>query len=274
MSHIHSFFFLLLGAILISSCKDSISKDSEKKAVEFEQTEEITQDSSMVEVDSISQDLLLGRFDPAKDTSFEKLTSTHAAGSALGAYLNKECLAKFKEMHAAAKAEGITLTIRSATRNFFRQKQIWEAKWTGARKVGGKNLSKSLPDPAERASEILLFSSMPGTSRHHWGTDLDINSFENSYFESGKGLKEYTWLKTHAATYGFGQPYTSKGEDREFGYEEEKWHWSYLPIAKKYLAAYGRQIEIEDIKGFKGAEVAEELKVIERYVFGIAPECK
>ncbi|MDW3648141.1 MAG: M15 family metallopeptidase [Bacteroidia bacterium] len=225
--------------------------------------------------DTIANTYLLGRFDPAKHEDFEKITATHGAGSGLGAYLHKETLAAFKEMHAAAKEEGVKLTIRSATRNFFRQKQIWEAKWTGARKVGGKDLSKSKPDPTDRATEILLFSSMPGTSRHHWGTDMDLNAFENSYFASGKGLKEYEWLKAHAAEYGFGQPYTEKGEGkRPFGYEEEKWHWSYLPLARKLLKAYSAQIVPTDIQGFKGAEVAEELKVIERYVEGIAPECK
>lgn len=272
MSQIHTFFFLLLGGISMLACNDSISKTAPE--MEEKNVEESVQDSSMLEIDTIAQSLLLGRFDPAKDTAFEKLTATYASGSALGAYLHKESLAAFKKMHAAAKADGIKLSIISATRNFFRQKQIWEAKWTGARKVGGKDLSKSLPNPAERATKILLYSSMPGTSRHHWGTDMDINNLENAYFSKGQGLKEYEWLKAHAAEYGFGQPYSKKGEDRPYGYEEEKWHWSYLPLAKKYLAAYGRQIKTEDIKGFKGAAVAEELKVIERYVFGIAPECK
>ena len=32
---------------------------------------------------------------------------------------------------------------------------------------------------------------MPSTSRHHWGTDLDLNNLNNSYFTSGKGKKIY-----------------------------------------------------------------------------------
>ncbi|MEL6254695.1 MAG: M15 family metallopeptidase [Bacteroidota bacterium] len=253
----------------------SKSQDIDEETVIEAKNEPDTLAEVIMPEDTIAKSFLLGRFDPAKHEDFEKITSAHGAGSGLGAYLHKETMAAFKEMHAAAKKEGISLTIRSATRNFFRQKQIWEAKWTGARKVGGKDLSKSKPDPAERATEILLFSSMPGTSRHHWGSDMDLNAFENSYFASGKGLKEYEWLKAHAAEYGFGQPYTEKGEGKRlYGYEEEKWHWSYLPLAKKYLKAYVAQVVPADIYGFKGAEVAEKLKVIERYVEGIASDCK
>ncbi|MFM9004881.1 MAG: D-alanyl-D-alanine carboxypeptidase family protein [Flavobacteriales bacterium] len=43
----------------------------------------------------------------------------------------------------------------------------------------------------------MKFSSMPGTSRHHWGTDIDLNSVEPSYFLSGKGLLIYQWLSAH-----------------------------------------------------------------------------
>ena len=60
-------------------------------------------------------------------------------------------------------------------------------------------------DSLKAAKTILLYSSMPTTSRHHWGTDMDINSLENSYFASGQGLKEYTWLKKNAAKFGFCQ---------------------------------------------------------------------
>ncbi len=49
---------------------------------------------------------------------------------------------------------------------------------------------------------------MPQASRHHWGTDVDINSVEPEYFESGQGLKEYTWLQENAWKFGFCQPYT------------------------------------------------------------------
>ena len=29
-------------------------------------------------------------------------------------------------------------------------------------------------EPKKAISEIIRFSTVPGTSRHHWGTDIDI----------------------------------------------------------------------------------------------------
>jgi len=223
--------------------------------------------------DTVAFKYLLGRFDPAQDSLFVRIDDRYSAGSARGAYLRQEAHAAFARMWEAAQAEGIDLTIRSATRNFWYQKGIWEAKWTGQRLVGGQNLSQSLSDPVARAQKILRYSSMPGTSRHHWGTDVDLNAFENSYFASGRGLQEYQWLQANAGEFGFCQVYSEKGEARPHGYEEEKWHWSYLPLADVYLKSYNAQITSELIEGFQGAEVASELTVIEHYVNGINPLC-
>ncbi len=166
------------------------------------------------------------------------------------------------------------MIIKSATRPFDRQKIIWEGKWTGKRLVaGGQDISKTIPNPKERALKILEYSSMPGTSRHHWGTDIDINNFTNEYFAKGKGLKEYEWLTTHASEYGFCQPYTAKGAARPDGYNEEKWHWSYLPVAKKLTQQYQLRLKDKDISGFKGAETAVEIEVVRKYVLGISKAC-
>ncbi len=133
--------------------------------------------------------------------------------------------------------------------------------------------AKKYPDPKTRALKILLYSSMPGTSRHHWGTDIDLNSFVNSYFEKGEGAKIYDWLTANAASYGFCQPYTEKGESRPFGYEEERWHWSYLPLAKQLTELAKVKLKDEAISGFKGAEVAPQIRVVEKYVLGISKSC-
>ena len=114
---------------------------------------------------------------------------------------------------------------------------------------------------------------MPGTSRHHWGTDIDINNLKNDYFEKGNGLKEYEWLQKNAARFGFCQPYSPKGEARPYGYNEEKWHWSYLPFAKKLTDQYGLRLKDNSISGFEGAQTATEIGVIEKYVLGINTEC-
>ena len=210
---------------------------------------------------------LLGQFDESKNSRFVKLSEAYARGSAIDKFLRKETYEAFVKMAAAAKKDCVYLFIISATRNFEAQKKIWENKWEGRTLVEGKNLT-TVADPKERARLILLYSSMPGTSRHHWGTDMDLNSLDNSYFEKGEGLKIYLWLVTHAAKFGFCQPYTSKANGRT-GYEEEKWHWSYLPLSGMFLKAYVATVTYSDIKDFKGSDSAQPVKAIENYVQGI-----
>jgi LAS superfamily LD-carboxypeptidase LdcB len=216
----------------------------------------------------INKNYLLGKFNPADHPLFVKLKDEHTQGSARGAYLRKETYEAFIKMSEAAKKDGVNLIIISATRNFDSQKGIWENKWEGRTMVEGINLT-TIKDPKERARLILLYSSMPSTSRHHWGTDMDLNSLENNYFESGEGLKIYQWLTKHAAEFGFCQPYTSKANGRT-GYEEERWHWTYLPLSGEFLEQYKKEVSYSDIKGFKGSEAAKEIAVIKNYVEGVA----
>lgn len=202
---------------------------------------------------------MLGKFNYQKDSSFVKVDSSFTTKDI---YLRKETYQAFLKMQAKAAEEGIDFYIISGTRNFEHQKRIWEYKWDVKH--------KELP-PLERAKKILEFSSMPSSSRHHWGTDLDLNSLKNSYFSTGKGKQEYDWLKKNAHEFGFYQVYTSKDHGRK-GYNEEKWHWSYLPLSSMYLKFYNEHIQYEDIQGFKGCELSKELQVIEDYVNGIDPE--
>ncbi len=217
-------------------------------------------------------DYLLGRFNPATHPLFVIIGSSHT--TLTDAYLRRETVEAFGKMQKAAYREGIQLTIVSATRNFDAQKTIWEAKWEGKRKVEGMDLT-TVKDPFERARIILKYSSMPGTSRHHWGTDIDINSVEPDYFLKDKGARELAWLMEHAADYGFCQTYTRKDTlRRSTGYEEEAWHWSYIPVASQLLHRYLRTVKYSDIRGFKGDQTAEQLHIIRDYVAGINPRCR
>lgn len=220
----------------------------------------------------LNKAFVTGQFNPATHPDFTRIEAQYTDKEEV--YLHKDAYAAFLKMHAAAKKDGIKLLIRSAARNFNYQKSIWEAKWKGTRKVGGEDLSKTIPAAKPRALKILEFSSMPGTSRHHWGTDIDFNSFENSYFTKGKGLQEYQWLSQHAGSYGFCQVYTEKGENRPNGYNLEKWHWSYLPIAQELTKFAAQHLKDQDIQGFAGAEAAPSIGVVERYILGIDPSCQ
>ncbi|HMQ47086.1 MAG TPA: M15 family metallopeptidase [Saprospiraceae bacterium] len=223
--------------------------------------------------DSFDLSYVMGQFDPAQHPDFTLVDRKYADRE--GLYLRKDTYVAFLRMQEAAQKDGVQLQIRSATRNFDYQKSIWEGKWTGNRTIeSGQNAAKAYPNAKDRALKILEYSSMPGSSRHHWGTDMDLNAFTNEYFESGQGLKIYNWLVDNAPAYGFCQPYSQKGEARPNGYNEEKWHWSYLPIARQLTELARRQLQDEMIQGFKGAETAVEIGIVEKYVLGISGACE
>ena len=205
---------------------------------------------------ALSKAIVLGKLSYTKDKNFVKMPKKYSAKTI---YLRQETAKAFDKMYQAAKKDNIHLIIISGTRSFYHQKAIWEKKWAKLAALS----------PEKRASKILEFSAMPCTSRHHWGTDIDLNKLENSYFEKEKGLKTYQWLQKNATQFGFAQVYTSKANGRT-GYNEEKWHWSYLPIAAPYLNYYNEHITYNDINGFKGFETAKSLAVINQYVNGIA----
>lgn len=218
--------------------------------------------TSFLFAQDVDKNYLLGKFNQNQDERFVQIADQYSGGSAKGAYLRKETYEAFVRMAEAAKADGVNLIIISATRNYSQQKAIWERKWTNDTE------SKT---PVDRAKKILLYSSMPGSSRHHWGTDVDLNNLNNEYFDSGDGLKIYSWLKAHAHEYGFCQPYTAKTDGRT-GYEEERWHWSYTPLSIPFLEAYKKTVTLADIKDFLGSETATQIDIITNYVDGVS--CK
>lgn len=176
-------------------------------------------------------------------------------------YLRREVYEALSAMTKAAKKDGISLVVVSAFRSFDDQKRIWETKW--------KRFASSYPEPLQRCKAILRYSSAPGTSRHHWGTDVDLVSVDPAFFKTKQGQKILAWLENHAPTYGFERPYTPLSQ-RTGGYEEEPWHWSYRPLATNYLCLYTNTINQEDITGFSGAEVLKEVDILS-YILGISP---
>ena len=209
------------------------------------------------------ENYLMGRFNPAKHKAFARVPKKYANRS--GYYLRKEALNAYTQMVKAARKDGVKLVIRSATRNFNYQKGIWERKWRKQKK------SRSAKN---KALNILKLSSMPGTSRHHWGTEVDLNAFNNKWFESGRGLKLFRWLNKNAAKYGFARPYTKKDEQRPTGYNEEKWHWSYTPLSIPMLRDAKLTLDDTKITGFSGSLTASEIDVVKKYILGVSKSCQ
>ena len=234
-----------------------------------------------------TKDFLLGKTHYEKDSNFVEIPPAYTVLRRPNNFIQKRTFEAFLKMHAAAKADGVKLVATSASRNFWVQRYIWEQKWQKITDRQG----------AARAKYILQYNSMCGTSRHHWGTELDLNSPKLEYWNSVEGKKAYQWLCENAHKFGFYQPYSKKvsgteqgagsqtvsgagsqavsgiganAGGRTTGYNEEKWHWSYYPLANIYMNKYRELIKEEDLKGFLGDKHVAELDIIENYVFGVA----
>ena len=216
------------------------------------------------------QDFLLGRFDPQKHPDFVLIDQKYADKE--GMMMQAEAYNAFLKMAHAGELAGHSFCILSATRNFFYQKYLWENKWYGIFPIQGNiDACTSFQDEVYRARKIMEYSAMPGSSRHHWGTDIDINALDNDYFEQGEGLAWYRWMTENAGAYGFCQPYTA---GRKYGYKEEKWHWTYLPLSKQYTEEIRRTITDDMIDGFAGAEHSHQLEIVDHYILGINEACR
>ena len=219
----------------------------------------ILQNNPTITDSSISKSFVTGRFLPQNNVRFQ-IVPAHLCSKSM--YLQKEVIAAFQQMKLAAANEEISLRIISGTRNFWEQKAIWERKWNiNIPKFGAS---------ANNAREILKYSSMPSSSRHHWGTDIDINNLSPAYFTTGKGLKEVLWLRKNANKFGFIEVYSPRASGRLTGYEPEAWHWSYSPLSSQYLEFYKQHIQYTDFEGFAGCEWAKELRIIADFVSGVS----
>jgi zinc D-Ala-D-Ala carboxypeptidase len=265
---LHRYYVFLL--LLITSCNAQKSSAA-LTAIDVVNAQKDTIVAQLNRVE-YSSEYIMGKFDPAIHPDFMIIPAKFRDEDIR--YIRKDVMEGFIKMYDAAAKDGIKLVIRSATRNFENQKRIWENKWTGKTILeDGINAAKDIRDDLSRAKKILQYSSMPGTSRHHWGTDLDFNSFDNQWFESGEGLKLYQWMQTHAHKYGFCQTYTKIGTDRSTGYFEEKWHWTYMPVSEEITRQASYKIKNEMIQGFLGAETATQIDIVQNFILGISPSC-
>jgi LAS superfamily LD-carboxypeptidase LdcB len=166
----------------------------------------------------------------------------------LGCAMHYEAVASFLAMRHAASVEGIQLGVRSGFRDYTTQLSIWNSKWRGERVLlsrAGLALDRGQLADAEMVDVILTWSSIPGGSRHHWGTDVDVidtaalpldykvRLVQEEYAADGIFAKLNVWLDANLARFGFFRPYrTDRG-----GYSPEPWHISYAPVASLALEA-------------------------------------
>ncbi len=157
--------------------------------------------------------------------------------------LHVHVAAPFSGLARAALAAGFDLKPVSSFRDFDRQLAIWNAKYTGRRALydaDGRMLDAAQLSPAERVDAILRWSALPGASRHHWGTDLDLIDARavapdyqvllktDEFAPGGPFAPMGEWLDAHAARFGFFRPYRGILS----GVAAEPWHFSFAPVAE------------------------------------------
>jgi hypothetical protein len=194
---------------------------------------------------------------------------------------HQDCLQKRLEavsnpkLGAAAVKTPPTKFEQSPYRSYQEQETIWETKFAYTRKKEWDRVSdravklcpslklgdkwrktdkdqekcwKTVMDDDQRQQEILEASSAPGTSRHHWGTDVDIldPDMNPALWKAGTTYDDaYAWIAANAGSYGYIQVYTPM-QAGGTGFMEERWHWSYYPVAQALLEfARAHQAEIE-----------------------------
>ena len=149
-----------------------------------------------------------------------------------------EAYIKFKQMQNEAKKDGIEIEIVSGYRSYQKQKNIWNYKYN-------KNFKKGIFG-IKNINRIIQYSTLPGTSRHHWGTDIDVIDkrftpkgdllIEKNYSENGIYSQLYRWMKKNSKNYGFYLVYDDSPKRK--GFKFEPWHYSYKPLSEIFLKRF------------------------------------
>ena len=170
---------------------------------------------------------------------------THLVSLADGHRLRAAAAVAFSDLQADARAAGFDLAIASSFRSYQRQLTIWNGKAGGTRIVyddAGRPIPMAELTRVEQLHAILRYSAIPGTSRHHWGTDLDV--YDAAAVRGGYQVQLsprevaaggvfdplHRWLDQRMAageSRGFYRPYSGDTG----GVAPERWHLSYAPLA-------------------------------------------
>ena len=164
-------------------------------------------------------------------------------------WLHPDVIPAWQQLCREAHAQGFQPHIASAHRSFDRQLGIWNDKASGKRPV--LDAEETPIDISVLSNEQLLFailrwSALPGLSRHHWGSEIDI--YDTSTMSPDYRLQLtvaetqaegifapfYQWLnqrfKDETVVCGFTRPYMTDS----LAVAPEPWHLSYQKVADQY----------------------------------------
>lgn len=186
--------------------------------------------------------------------------------------LHYEAVASFLALRDAAAGTGIDLVAASSFRDFDRQVLIWNRKWRGERPLldrDGQPIDPAQLDDSQRVDAILCWSAIPGGSRHHWGSDVDVidsavvppdyhvQLVPGEYAADGVFGRLSLWLDENMGRFGFHRPYASVG----CGAGMEPWHLSYGPVSSRAL----EELTLPVLRrAIAGSEMLGKAQVLER----------
>ncbi|BFT30691.1 M15 family metallopeptidase [Alteromonas sp. D210916BOD_24] len=208
--------------------------------------------------------------------------NTYLVDVGRGHFLHPDVVDDFVNMQRAAIRDGIDLQLVSSYRNFDRQMAIFNRKWRGEATLldsNGHPLDPSTLSEEQKLHAILTWSALPGGSRHHWGTDIDVydksavaqwhgqfNLVESEYDVEGPCYALANWLTSHMHQFGFYRPF----EINKGGVAREPWHLSHRSTATYFeqarrLEVITDAIENSEIQG-KSCVLTHLPALYERYV--------
>lgn len=162
-----------------------------------------------------------------------------------GYLLRKEAYEAFIRLKAEALKSDVHIQVVSSYRDYDHQNRIWVRKYNA-------NINRGLT-PQESIKKIIEYSTIPGTSRHHWATDIDIidanvaqpsSVLQPRHFEDNGCFRTLKlWMDDHANDFGFYLVYTNQPNRKGFKYEP--WHYSYKPLSNVYLSQF-KNLNIKD----------------------------
>jgi D-alanyl-D-alanine carboxypeptidase len=123
-----------------------------------------------------------------------------------GLMLRKIAVSSLEEMAAAARADGVTLTVGSSYRS--QQYQV---------EVYNRNVREMGQEAADRES------ARPGYSQHQTGLVVDFSPIDDSFADTVAGR----WVLANAGRFGWSISFPD-GYEKATGYRWESWHYRYV----------------------------------------------
>lgn len=205
----------------------------------------------------------------------------------LGRRVHRDVVEPFLVLREEAKREGFELALESAFRSFEVQLFIWNRKAKGELSVldrHGEPVAIGDLTPLGLVRAILRWSALPGASRHHWGTELDVYDARacppgyrvelvpQEVEGGGIFAPLHRWLDERiraGRSFGFFRPYD---QDRG-GVSPERWHLSHAPTAEKYRSCYTLEVLREALEGadllLKGVVLEHLEELYHRFVVNV-----